>query len=842
MSNLHYYSALQDFRRARHQAQLEQILGFLKGASSSLFSYEEVAAKLKAAKTRQRELREIPIDAIVGSVNRYQDFTRNFLPKHESDQERWAAIDMLATGSEGGLPPIEVYQIGEVYFVYDGNHRVSVARQLGATLIEAYVTQIETKVPITPDIQPDELILRAEYTEFLAATRLDQLRSLREDFQVTAPGKYQRLAEQIAIHQYFMELEQQREISYQEAVIHWYDDIYLPLVQIIEEQGILRDFPQRTATDLYLWVSDHRSLARHLGILYDEAYITEIWEKIPPSSQKNADQLIIETEYREFLDRTHIKRFFPEADLRVTVPGQYRILEDHINVHRYFMGLEQKRDIPYHEAVIHWYDTVYLSLVRLIQSQHIQEEFSEKTLTDMYLWISEHRAISRHIDASHTEIYVPESWTHVKSFPYVHLDELIVKVEYVDFLAYTHLLELRPKADLTVSAPGQYRILEEHIDMHRYFMGLDQKREITYHEAVTDWYDQIYLPVLKVIVEQHLLRDFPDLAATDLYLWISEHRDSLQKHLKEPVSIEAAAADLVHRFGSKKSAPIFSRLGQKLRDVVSAGTQETARTAIQRQKIETAERRQAHLFTNLLVPINGKPDGWIMVDQALKIAQREESGLVGLHVVPSEHLRYKETVLGLQHQFEQRCRDADVEGELFIETGDIAQKICEYAHQVDLVLLHLLYTPGSPTTPRLQSEFRGISRRCSRSIFALPDETVEFGRALLTYDGSQKANEALFVSAYLVGCWGVSLVVLTENVDAHARSFVKSYLKRRNVEALFVQQRGKLSEVLPKVMQEHQIDFMIIGGYGERPVREFLFGRPIDQVLEHLQRPILICR
>lgn len=841
MSNIQYYSALQDFRRARRQAQLEQILAFLKGASASLLSYEEVADKLKAAKTRQRELREIPVDAIVGSVNRYQDFTHNFLPKRDIAQERWATINALATGAEGGLPPIEVYQIGDVYFVYDGNHRVSVARQVGATLIEAYVTQVETKVPLTPDMQPDELILKAEYTEFLDATHLDRLRTLREDFQVSVPGKYQRLTEQIDIHRYFMELEQQREIPYQEAVVRWYDDIYLPLIQIIEEQGILRDFPNRTATDLYLWISEHRLLARRLGFIYDEAYITEIWEKIPTSSPES-DQLIIETEYQDFLARTQIKRLRSEADLQVTVPGKYRILEDHIHVHRYFMGLEQKREIPYHEAVTHWYDMVYLPLVRLIQGQQLQEEFPEKTFTDLYLWISEHRSIARHVDASHTDIYVPESWTNVKNFPYIHLDELIIKVEYVDFLAHTHLLELRPKADLTVSAPGQYRILEEHIDVHRYFMGLEQKREILYQEAVIDWYDQIYLPVLKVIVEQHLLRDFPDLTATDLYLWLSEHRGTLEKHLHESVSIETAAADLVRRYGSKKSAPIFSRLGKKLLAAVSPEIHENEHSITQRQKTELAKRRQERLFTSILVPLNGKHDGWHVVDQALEIAQREEANLVGLHVVPSEHLRYKESVMGLQHQFQQRCHNAEVTGELFIEAGDIAQKICEYAQQVDLVLLHLLHAPEAAAPPRLQTEFRGISRRCSRSILALPDTVTPLNRALLTYDGSQKANEALFVSAYLAGCWDVSLVVLTQNVDAHGRSFVKSYLKRRNVEALFVQQRGKLRDALPKVMQEHDSDFLIIGGYGERPVREFLFGRPVDQALNHLQRPILICR
>ena len=842
LSNLQYYSVLQDFRRTRRRADLEQIITFLKGKSASLLPYEDVRRKLTITGSERRELQEVSLDAIVGSVSRYHDFTRGFLPKHEREKERWATIETLVNGAEGGLPPIELYQIGNVYFVYDGNHRVSVARQVGATLIEAYVYEIQTNVTISPDIQPDDMILKEEYSKFLARTHLNDLRRVSDDFQATVPGKYHILEEQIELHRYIMGVEQQRTISYKEAVTHWYDTIYLAIVQLIEELGILRDFPDRTATDLYLWISEHRSLVRQLGTAYNEAYVTEIWNKISVSSEERTDELIIHTEYHDFIEHTHVDILRPEADLRVTLPGKYRDLEEHIKVHRYFMGLEQKREIRYSEAVTHWYDGVYLPFVRVIREQQILEEFPGRTETDLYLWLSEHRTVSRQVDTSHTEVYLSEIWMNTRTLPYVHLDELIVKVEYVDFLAHTGLHELRPKADLMVSTPGKYRVIEEHIDVHRYFMGVEQKREIPYAEAVVHWYDTVYCPILDLTVEQRILRDFPDLTATDLYLWLSEHQSVLKKQVGHQVSLEAASADLVYRFGSKKSSPIFSRLGKKLLDVIIPGKQEEDISARQQRKIDLAERRKEHLFTEILVPINGQKHGWHVLEQALEIARREDAYVTGLHVVSSEHLRYKETTLMVKDHFDQRCNVLGIQGTLIIEIGDIVQKICEYACGADLVILHAIHVPNVKSVPKLHSEFRAMNRRCSCSILALPEEVSPLNRALLVYDGTQKSNEALFASTYLAGCWGMSLVILTENIDAQARSFVKSYFKRRNVEAAFVQQRGTLKESLPKIVRESNSDVIIIGGYGEHPIWEFIFGRPVDQVLGNVQKSVLICR
>src|SRR4030042_5107073 len=103
--------ALQNFRSARQKAILSEIIARLKGESTELLSFEDVRQKLKAQVSSKIILKEIPISAIVGSVNRYQDFLRDFLPRRYIDMERWSNIDAANQGMIG-LPPIEVYQIG----------------------------------------------------------------------------------------------------------------------------------------------------------------------------------------------------------------------------------------------------------------------------------------------------------------------------------------------------------------------------------------------------------------------------------------------------------------------------------------------------------------------------------------------------------------------------------------------------------------------------------------------------------------------------------------------------------------------------------------------------------
>lgn len=273
-------AAREDFRRARQRAAMEDLLARWQGKSPNLLSFEEVRRKLRTTGMAERGLQDIPLSAIIGTTGRYSEFTRTFLPRQGVDEERWASVKQAATDARG-LPPIQVYKIGDAYFVRDGHHRVSVARELGAETISAYVTEVQTRVPLTPDIQPRDLIIKAEYAEFLEETRLDELRP-GADLSLTEPGGYQRLREAIELHRALLEAERGQPVSPTEALTSWYDNDYLPVVEVVRERGMLHDFPGRTEADLYLWVAENATeLRRELGwTVTPEAIVSGLAEKV----------------------------------------------------------------------------------------------------------------------------------------------------------------------------------------------------------------------------------------------------------------------------------------------------------------------------------------------------------------------------------------------------------------------------------------------------------------------------------------------------------------------------------------------------------------------------------
>jgi nucleotide-binding universal stress UspA family protein len=250
-------AAIDDFTRARRRADLEKIVASFTGKSADLLSFEEVRKNVRGVRGNRKVLKDVPLDSIVGSVGRYEDFTRDFLPRKDSDKERWAKVELLAKDGRG-LPPVDLFQIGDVYFVNDGNHRVSVARQMGHSHIEAYVTSVHTRVPLSPEVQPKDLILKAELADFLECTRIDFLRP-GADITATSPEAYDELCKHIEVHQYFMGLDQKREVPFEEAVTHWYDTVFSPVVEVIRKGDILSEFPGRTQADLYLWILRHRA-------------------------------------------------------------------------------------------------------------------------------------------------------------------------------------------------------------------------------------------------------------------------------------------------------------------------------------------------------------------------------------------------------------------------------------------------------------------------------------------------------------------------------------------------------------------------------------------------------
>ena len=576
MANELLSTAIEDFRAARTRAALKEILARFTGEPTRLLSYDEVREKLRLQGAAERGLKDIPLDAIVGSVGRYADFTRDFLPLHDSDQERWARVK-IATSRMEGLPPIEVYQIGEVYFVRDGNHRVSVARSMGATHIQAYVTEVRTRVPLTPDIKPDDLIIKAEYADFLEKTRLDELR--------------------------------------------------------------------------------------------------------------------------------------PEANLQVTVPGKYEILLEHIAVHRYFMGIDFNREIAYEEAVAHWYDEVYMPLVRLIR-------------------------------------------------------------------------------------------------------------------------------------ERGILHYFPDRTETDLYLWIAEHQAQLQNSLGWQIKPEKAVSDLVSQRTSDP-AQMVARLGGKFLTTITFSKLEAGPPPGEWRKERLSSTLTDRLFADALVPVNGTPSGWSAVDQAIVLAQREGTHLQGLHVTPNEQQKESADAKLIQEEFNRRCAEAGVQGELAIAAGDVTNEICGRSRFTDLVIPSLNYPPGTRFLSRLSSGFRDIIQRCPRPVLAVPGVTTLLSSALLAYDGSPKAHEALFVATYRAEKWKIAVTVVTvlgSSVTEQALDAARSYLEAHQVEASYVSEEGPAAPTIIRTAVTRGCDFIIMGGYGRAPVMEVVLGSSVDQVLRESNLPILICR
>lgn len=562
---------MQDFRQARWRASLEVIMAGLTGRSIDLLSYEDIRQKFKIVGGSTRGLRDIPLDAIVGSVGRYNDFTRTFLPRQDNAEQRWASVQ-LAQVNSAGLPPIEVYQIGQVYFVVDGNHRVSVARQLGASHIQAHVTQFKTTVPLEPDDQPDDIIIKAELANFLERTGLEEVKP-EANFEMTAPGRYWELDTQIEAHRYLISQTEQRHISYPEAVIGWYEQVYLPVIKLIRERGILQDFPGRTETDLYLWIFRHRAeLEKNLGWQID--------------AEAAASDLV---------------------------------------------------------------------------SQH------GKNARRMLNWV---------------EAITPDE------------------------------LEAGPH-------PGQWR----------------------------------------------------------------------------------------------------------------------------RDRLEPRARR--HLFGNILVSLSGRPESWCALEQAMFVARHEHGQIYGLHVVSTEAEAGAEAALAVQAEFNRRCRLAGIKGNLSIEVGPVARKITERSRWADLVVVHLAHPPGAQTFSRLGSGLRALLHRCPRPVLTVPGVTTAINKALVAYDGSPKAQEGLFVSAYLAAQQNVPVVVLTIAKNSHDRQILseaQSYLEARGAKATYILTEGDVPETILQTVARQQCDLLIMGGYGFKPVLEVVLGSSVDHILREIKCPVLICR
>lgn len=397
-------NSAREFTNARKQALIEEWVSFFTGRPNDLLSFEEVKQNLRLQDSSYKGLQEIELDKIVGSVGRYRDFTRSFLPKSDQTEERWRRVDAVAHTE--GYPPIDVFKVGDVYFVRDGNHRVSVAKAHKAKTIEAYVTEYKTQVPVDKDDDLDDLLLKMERTEFFNETGLDKLRP-EQNITFTEPGRYRLVKEHIAFHKYLKETETGHEIPYQEAVTSWYDHVYLPTIERIRQSGVLKNFPNRTEADLYAWLLLHRAALENeikaLGYVPTEDLIEKVKRERATNpfarlmgyfrDRLDLRSLALKVERDKFLEDTQLDDLKPNHNIKFTEAGCYKLAKRHIEVHKYLKEAEYGHPISYQEAVASWYDNVYLPVVKLIREKNVLKNFPQNTEGDLYIWVVARREI-----------------------------------------------------------------------------------------------------------------------------------------------------------------------------------------------------------------------------------------------------------------------------------------------------------------------------------------------------------------------------------------------------------------------------------------------------------------
>ena len=253
------YQAHDEFRKARGRELLQRIFILFGNRQRELLSLSDIKSIVKPTSETFVGIKTVAIDLIVGSEGRYGDFNRSFLPKRRHTRERW--VNVRVAQMQGiHLPPVQLYEFGGVYFVRDGNHRISVAKRFGGQYIDAEVTSLGSRITLDPHNTRQEIkerIIELERREFYSKTGLDKLRP-RGKLTFSETGRYGEMLEHIRTYRNCMQELRQEEISVEEGMLAWYDEFFYPIISVIEEEHVLRRFPGRTAADLYVWIVNHQ--------------------------------------------------------------------------------------------------------------------------------------------------------------------------------------------------------------------------------------------------------------------------------------------------------------------------------------------------------------------------------------------------------------------------------------------------------------------------------------------------------------------------------------------------------------------------------------------------------
>jgi hypothetical protein len=247
--------AQHDFLRARRRAVIARLIARLRGEPDDVgivLPYEEVIQALGFVSERSVGLKVVALDQIVGSVDRGRDFDRRFRPTSGRSRGRWEQIAAAARRGEA-FPPVDLVRVGELYFVRDGHHRVSVARALGRTDIDAYVTEVVTRIDAGKAMKLSDLPLKSHERVFFERVPLPD--HARAEITLTDPWDYAVLAEAVEAWGFRANQSQHELLDRGQTTLLWLETEYRPVVAMLKEAGLVNDC---TETEAYLSVAAER--------------------------------------------------------------------------------------------------------------------------------------------------------------------------------------------------------------------------------------------------------------------------------------------------------------------------------------------------------------------------------------------------------------------------------------------------------------------------------------------------------------------------------------------------------------------------------------------------------
>ncbi len=343
-------------------------------------------------------------------------------------------------------------------------------------------------------------------------------------------------------------------------------------------------------------------------------------------------------------------------------------------------------------------------------------------------------------------------------------------------------------------------------------------------DSAASWYRDIYLPFAEAVRERGMMRWFPERTITDLYVWMSEHRDELEKELGWRIRPEAVA-ELIIKRKNRRASGAEKKVGSW-------------------RKARLLNRYSEHLFRDILVPLGNNPESWAALEQAICVAQRENANIHGLHTVENQKKFNAEEIAALQSQFHQICEGGNVRGVLAVEAGEPTRKILERAALTDLIVLKIAHPPSTGIRV-IASNIRTLIMRSPGPVLAIPGEFSCLDHVLLAFDGSPKSREALFVATYFAEQWQTKLSILTAPGDKvasrSAQDFARDYLEFNEIEAEFIIQKYS-TEALKATAEEIHADLIVMGSYGGWLLKHITVGSSINFMLRESELPILICR